>query len=201
MDLCFKLNDQLYTCRRSTLKKFPGSFLANCAAICDTSQPKSEFFEIDRDGTYFGLILDYMADQNSLRLSGFSRKEVERIKEEARYYYLDKLLNLCDQVLEHLPDIENCSPFGTCGILLFYTKEDLEIAIKRCDGLVILLGASILAGGDVKYLDLLIEHIDGKRAKIFIFCEGTTTFPAGGGRSSFTTRRMIRPYAQWEQMI
>lgn len=175
MDFLFKFRDKLYTCRESTLKKFPDCTLANCIAICEVSPSRDEFIEIDRDGTYFGVILDYMEDQKSFRLSGFSRKEVKCIREEARFYCLEELLELCDGELEHVPDIENCSPSGARAMHVFYTHEDLANALESCRGFVILLSCeNYLADEKANmFLDLLNKCTDRRQAKVFGFFKGT----------------------------
>ncbi|KAM4845184.1 BTB/POZ domain-containing protein KCTD14 isoform 2-T2 [Thomomys bottae] len=87
---------QLYTTTVSTLRKFPGSKLAemfsSSAKVCLDAEGR---FFIDRPGTYFSPILDY------LRTGHMPTENIPEVYREAQFYELQPLVKL----LEDTPQI------------------------------------------------------------------------------------------------
>ena len=89
----FKLGPHTYSCLASTILKHEETVLAK--SLTDTRCSISEVIEIERDGTHFPAILDYMRD-DELDMNWLSEHQVDALREEANFYGLTGLMKLCD---------------------------------------------------------------------------------------------------------
>ncbi|KAI8970946.1 BTB/POZ protein [Pilobolus umbonatus] len=92
-----KLNvgGQIYETSLSTLRKDPNSWLASI--FSDTSQllaDSNHSYFIDRDGTHFRIILNYLRDLKIPPSVTENPRVMDELMQEARYYQLNGLLKL-----------------------------------------------------------------------------------------------------------
>lgn len=83
-----------YTTSAQTLSQFPASFLAKLIKTeFDQRQSESDPIVIDRDGSNFKHILEYLRDPIKFDCLKYSSDERSLIKEEAEFYNLNELAN------------------------------------------------------------------------------------------------------------
>lgn len=93
----FDVGGYFHMCHSSTLLKFPDSMLANqIKPEFDTRKHERDFIKIDRDGAQMGLILNYMRDPINFTLTQLSTDQIRSLKQEADFYCLQTLVDLCD---------------------------------------------------------------------------------------------------------
>ena len=84
---------EFYTTTLGTLRKIPGSKLAemfsSSAKACTDAEGR---FFIDRPGTYFGPILEY------LRSGQLPRQHIPEVYREAQYYEIEPLVKLLEDM-------------------------------------------------------------------------------------------------------
>jgi len=89
---------QHYSTTEETLKKFPDSLLANILSgvvpICD-----GRYF-IDRDGTHFRHILNFLRDPDTFELKTKDKQFLHELRVESRYYGLE------DQIFSKSSDVD-----------------------------------------------------------------------------------------------
>jgi hypothetical protein len=127
----FDVGHYIYVCDKDLILKHSESMLARLVANSEEIG-ELEYYNIDRDGRHFKLILDFMRDEASLKLS-IDRRTLLMISEEAKFYCLDRLVQLCDD------ELLNRDRSTISCIKTFEKNEHLENYVKNTRNLILLL--------------------------------------------------------------
>lgn len=88
----FNVGGTLFATSRETLLAEPNVyFTALLAAKQAPKDDKGNYF-IDRDPTYFGIILNFLRDANSFDAKDYSQQQLKKLKAEAEYYCISSML-------------------------------------------------------------------------------------------------------------
>jgi hypothetical protein len=128
----FDVGHYIYVCNRDLILKHSESMLARLVANSEEIS-EFEYYNIDRDGRYFKVILDFLRDERSLKLSKIDRRTLTMILEEAKFYCLDRLIQLCED------ELLNRDNSTISDIKTFESNEDLEDYVKNTKKLILLL--------------------------------------------------------------
>lgn len=96
----FDVGHFLFVTHRSTIEKYADSVLAKqIKPEFDTRQTSDDYIIIDRDGRYFGYLLNFMRDPASFHADEWTDNELSDLLTEADFYCLTDLVEVCNAEL------------------------------------------------------------------------------------------------------
>jgi hypothetical protein len=161
----FDVGHSVYVCSKKVILQHPDSMLAKCIINSELTGLQDNYINIDRDGKYFSKVLDFLRDEKSLKLRSMDRYSIERLLEEAKYFCLDRLLQLCDDELVKR-DSSMVSNF-----MIFDSKKELFEYIRTSTKLVILVSFEryILTKEGQSQLIECLPFLDSSKADVVGF--------------------------------
>ncbi|CAL2033951.1 unnamed protein product [Caenorhabditis brenneri] len=109
----------LFQTTKSTLTRFDGFFRTILETDVPVTKDETGAFFIDRDPTYFRLILNFMRDGHVELPTCI--KEIKKISKEAQYYLLTGLVELCSRHSQTEPNNEIFK--------MFYSEDEESLAV------------------------------------------------------------------------
>eukprot|EP00026_Physarum_polycephalum_P009736 Phypoly_transcript_09870.p1 GENE.Phypoly_transcript_09870~~Phypoly_transcript_09870.p1 ORF type:complete len:411 (+),score=55.18 Phypoly_transcript_09870:129-1361(+) len=110
--IVLNVGGKLFATTKSTLLQYRGSFLESLVTNQKSKQENGEFF-IDRDPTYFEIVLNFMRE-GRLRNTGLHNTDLEDLRHEFQFYKVD--MPSCIQPAPVTPFLQRCETGPTFPI-------------------------------------------------------------------------------------
>jgi len=128
----------LYQTTLSTLSNGDTMLKAMFSGRLDVVKDRHDYYLIDRDGKYFGYILNYLRDNTCVLPSDLFT--VRHIQKEAEFYSIQGLIHLCDAFISETHDKQDAQIITPkCTVTVLTSQMEEEGLINQSDKPVIKL--------------------------------------------------------------
>jgi hypothetical protein len=185
----FDVGHYIYVCNRDLILKHSESMLARLVANSEEIG-ELEYYNIDRDGRHFKVILDFMRDEKSLKLSNIDRCTLLMILEEAKFYCLDRLVQLCED------ELLNRDNSTLSSVHTFVDRENLEDFARKTKKLLLLLSYKNYVLEHPDDIEDILPILDGSKADVASFVEFDRIGDNIMGLFDPKSQRILRSYKE-----